>query len=142
MSKSSQESTLSGKWLPGPSPPRKAFIAASPAGVMGGTLPFGGSTTSEACRTGLPRSTQYEGGLMVTSLVPLENSSPSSEACFWARLSRSANSAFVSSALSPRLTARCMGMLAVAGHWPWRSGSPQEVFGGVQLVLAAGVADG
>src|ERR1700722_3237489 len=81
---------------------------------------------------------------MVTS-PPLAVSSPSSAACFFAWFSRWDNSSSVSSARSPRLAGRCMGMLAVAGHCPCRSGSPQGVLAGVQLLfddaaLAAGAA--
>src|SRR5580658_6971930 len=76
---------------------------------------------------------------MVTS-PPLATSSPSSAACFFAWLSRCANSASVSSALSPRLAGRCMGILAVASQCPCRSGSPHEVLGGVQFALDEDVA--
>jgi hypothetical protein len=39
------------------------------------------------------------------------------------------------------LVGRCIGIRAVAGHSPCRSGSPQAVLGGVQLDLIDDVAD-
>src|SRR6202790_5527293 len=71
------------------------------------------------------------------------NSSLSPSAVFAAWASRCFSSSSVRVARSPRFGGRCIGMLAVAGHCPCRSGSPQAVLGAVYaltLDFAAGFA--
>src|SRR6516165_11071599 len=109
MSKSSQDSTFSGKWLPGPNPPRCDLTTASPAAVRGGVLPSGGSTTSDAWRFTFPCSTQYEGGLMLRVVLDVTNSSLSASDVTTDCFCRSATSASVKVLLRPKLAGRCIG---------------------------------
>src|SRR5579863_5834712 len=73
----------------------------------------------------------------------------SAAAVLWAACSLTSYSSFVRTALVPKLAGRCIGTLimSVAGHNPWRSGSPHEVLGWVQgfegaLAFAAGFCAG
>src|SRR2546429_159599 len=79
---------------------------------------------------------------MLTAVSDDTNSSLSPSAACAAWDCRCFNSSGVNVARSPRFAGRCIGMLAVAGHCPCKSGSPQAVFGAVYplAVFAAGLA--
>src|SRR5262245_48227937 len=100
--------------------------------------PFGGSTTSDVCRCGVPRSPQWPGGpvpapVRTASAVGrvATNSSSSCAACRRACAARAASSSSVSCDLSPRVAGRSSGtpIIPVPGQTPCRSGSPQAVRG-------------
>src|SRR5436190_17075272 len=113
----------------------------TPSGVIGGSRPSGGSTTSDDWRDGSPRSSQNGGGdvwpptspMATTSALTLStlNDSLSSSPCFSASFCRCLNSSSVRYSRLPNCGARSKGTptIAVLGHIPCRSGSPQAVFG-------------
>src|SRR6478736_6040625 len=119
-----------------------------PSGVIGGRWPSGGSTTSEDCRDGSPRSSQNGGGdvwpptspIATTSALTLStlNDSLSRSDCFSASFCRCLNSSSVRYRRLPNCAGRSNGTptMAVLGQIPCKSGSPHAVRGGVYVFSA------
>src|SRR6185503_3744731 len=111
-----------------------------PSSVIAGIRPFGGSTTSEACRCGTPRSpaAQCDGPPMPARWPAGTYASLSAFTCLDRASCRAANSLSLSVALVPSSSGRSYGVpcMSLAGHNPEMSGSPQGVRGGVYLPAA------
>jgi hypothetical protein len=113
----------------------------------GGSRPSGGSTISEACREGVPRSPQCAGGPVLELRRAVSGSRYRSRSVSRRRRlcsTRASNSTSFSVARSPNDSGRSRGVpcMRVLGQMPCRSGSPHGVRGAVHASRAGAAAEG
>src|SRR5207245_6644386 len=118
----------------------RAAAACCAAGVSDGTLPSGGSTTSDVRLVGttlVPRSNQnslYAPPRSAAAFVPRRSRLPSCTTFF----SNSAASFSVKYSFPANSRGRSKGVIVAFDHIPWRSGWPYGVLGAIHFFGAAG----